>query len=96
MKIDIAHTGKLANIPLSTDEKNKFGKQLSSVLDNFKKLSEVETSKVEETSQITGLVNVIRTDEVEESLSQSEALGKAKQVHNGMFVVPVILEEAIE
>jgi aspartyl-tRNA(Asn)/glutamyl-tRNA(Gln) amidotransferase subunit C len=96
MKIDVAHIAKLANLPLTVDEKNKFEKQLSAILGHFEKLSEVPTDKIEETSQVTGLTNVTRIDEVTPSLSQDEALVNTKNVHNGMFVVPVILEEESE
>lgn len=96
MKIDIAHFSKLANLPLKLKEQEDFGKQLSDVLENFKKLKEVATDKIEETSQVTGLTNVARTDEVVISLSQHEATANSKNIHSGLFVVPVILEEGIE
>lgn len=96
MKIDIEHIAKLANFPLDVEEKKKFEKQLSSILGYFEKLSKLPTNKVEETSQVTGLTNVSRPDEVEKPLTQKEAVANAKNVHNGMFVVPVILEEASE
>lgn len=96
MKIDIAHFGKLANLPLKPEEKKDFVKQLSAILGHFEKLSKLPTDKVEETSQVTGLTNVSRPDEVTESLSQKEALSNAKNTNNGSFVVPVILEEAID
>ncbi len=95
MKIDIEHFGKLANLPLKSEEKKNFEKQLSAILGHFEKLSKLPTDKVEETSQVTGLTNVARIDEVEKSLSQKEALSNAKNTDNSSFVVPVILEEAI-
>lgn len=95
MKIDIAHFGKLANLPLKSEEQKKFEKQLSAILGHFEKLSKLSTDKVEETSLVTGLTNVTRNDEVEKSFSQKEALSNAKNTENGSFVVPVILEEAI-
>lgn len=95
MKIDIAHFSKLANLPLKLKEQQNFEKQLSDVLENFKKLKEVATEKIEETSQVTGLTNVARVDKVTTSLSQDEAVMNSKNVHNGLFVVAVILEEGI-
>lgn len=96
MKIDIAHFSKLANLPLKLKEQQNFEKQLSDVLENFNKLKGVPTEKIEETSQVTGLTNVTRADEVATSLSQDEATMNTKNVHNGLFVVPVILQEGIE
>lgn len=95
MKIDIAHFGKLANLPLKSNEQKSFEKQLSSILEHIEKLTEISTTNTEETSQVTGLTNVARNDEVTESLSQKEALSNAKNKDKGSFVVPVILEEAI-
>ncbi|MBI2036376.1 Asp-tRNA(Asn)/Glu-tRNA(Gln) amidotransferase subunit GatC [Candidatus Microgenomates bacterium] len=100
MKIDVGHAAKLANLPLSEEEKRKFGKQLSSILDYVNKLGEVDTKDVEPTSQVTGLENVTREDVVTPSLPQEEVLknapstgsGQAKSTHNGFFKVPAILE----
>lgn len=92
MKIDVAHVAKLANLPLTDAEKKKFEKQLSSILEYVEKLKEVNTSKVEPTSQVTGLENVVRNDETIPSLSQEEVLSNTKSKHNGMFKVPAILD----
>lgn len=92
MKINVSHVAKLANLSLSKEEKEKFEKQLSSILDYINKLQEVDTKNIEATSQVTGLENVFRKDKVKPSLSQEEALRKAKSTHNGFFKVKAILE----
>ena len=85
MKIDINHLAKLANLPLNEGEKEKLGRQLSSVLDYFKKLQELNTSDIEETSQVTGLENVLRDDEIKLSLPQEDVLKNTGQKKNGLF-----------
>ena len=92
VKIDIDHLAQLANLPLSTEEKKKFEKQLEETLDYVKQLEEIDTKNVEPTSQVTGLENVLREDEAAPSLSQEGALKNAKATHNGFFNVPQILE----
>ncbi len=92
MKIDVVHTAKLANLPLNDGQIKKFEKQLSSIIGYIEKLSEVPTEKVEETSQVTGLTNVLRKDEVSESLSQDEAISNTKKIHCGAFVVPATID----
>lgn len=92
MKIDVSHVAKLANLPLSDEEKTRFEKQLSETLDYVKQLEEIDTKGVEPTSQVTGLENVTREDEPRPSLSQDEALKNAKSVHNGFVKVPAILD----
>ena len=91
--INIAHLAKLANLPLTDEEKEKFTRQLSSILDYFTKLNQLDTSRVEPTSQVTGLENVTREDETQPSLPQNEATKNAKDIKNGSFVVKAVLEQ---
>ncbi|HSD98424.1 MAG TPA: Asp-tRNA(Asn)/Glu-tRNA(Gln) amidotransferase subunit GatC [Patescibacteria group bacterium] len=94
--IDVKHIAKLAELPLTQEEEKKFKKQLSAILEHIEKLSSVDISQVAETSQVTGLENVDREDSASASFSQEEATSQAKIKHNGLFEVPVILEEAVE
>lgn len=93
MKIDVSHVAKLANLPLKSQEKEKFEKQLSEILSYVEKLKKVDTKNVETTSQVTGLENVIREDNTKPSFSQEEALSGTKTQHNGFFKVKAILGE---
>lgn len=105
MKIDIKHLVKLANLNLNKDEEEKFGKQLSSILEYINKLNEIDTTNIEPTSQVTGLENITREDTTIPSLSQEEVLSNAKPArnasrrdaggskHNGFFKVKAILDE---
>ena len=92
MKIDVVHISKLANLTLDNTQIKKFEKQLSAILGHIEKLSEVSTDKVEETSQVTGLANVLRSDEVSISMSQEDALSNNKKIHNGAFIVPATID----
>lgn len=89
---DVKHIAKLAHLKLTDQEMTKFQKQLASILDFVSALSAVDTKDVIPTSQVTGLENVFREDEVKKSLSQSEALVNAKRKHNGYFAVDAIFE----
>lgn len=93
MKIDVKHVALLANLQISQEEEEKFEKQLSDVLSYIDKLQKVDTDGVPETSQTTGLENVMREDTTAPSLSQDEALSNAKNKHNGLFKVKGILEK---
>lgn len=92
MKIDITHIAKLANLEIKNDEQEKLSLQLSSILEYINKLSEVDTTNVELTSQITGLKNVLREDVAKPSLTQEEALSQANNTHNNHFIVKGLLE----
>ena len=66
-KQQVEHIAVLARLELTEKEKEMFASQLSSILDYVEKLKEVDTDGVEETSQVTGLINSIRDDVVEEA-----------------------------
>ena len=61
-KEKVEHIAKLARIELTKQEKEKFFKELSSILDYVEQLKQVDTSKVKSVAQITGLGNVMRED----------------------------------
>lgn len=61
---EVRHVAKLARLDLTDEEVKKFALQLSRVLDYMEILKEVNTENVSETSQVTGLKNVMRKDEV--------------------------------
>jgi len=60
----IKHIADLAHLELTPAEEVKYGEQLSAILNYIDKLSEADTAKVSITSQIGGLVNAWREDEV--------------------------------
>lgn len=79
----IAKLANLSRMALTKEESKTFQKQLDDILTFFEKLQEVDTSDVEPVSQITGLKNVARIDEVVEcniadSLLECSPLGVEK------------------
>jgi aspartyl-tRNA(Asn)/glutamyl-tRNA(Gln) amidotransferase subunit C len=93
MKIDVSHVAKLANLPLTDEEKKIFAKQLDETLEHIASLNKIDTKGIEPTSQVTGLENVTREDTVTPSLTQDEALQNAKDTYKGYIEVPAIIEE---
>lgn len=93
MKINVPHVAKLAELPLTPDEKTKFDKQLEETVKYVEELNGVDTKGIEPTSQVTGLENITRNDEVKPSLQQEQALQNAKSKHNGFFIVDAIFED---
>lgn len=92
-KEEVKHIAKLANLPLSDEEEEKYSEQLSSILDYIEKLSQVDTSSVEPTFNVSGQSNIQRVDETIASLSQEEALQNAPKKENGFFVTKGVFEE---
>lgn len=92
-KDQVKHVARLAGLTLSKKEITKFQKQLSDILDYVAQLDEVNTSKAEPSSQVTGLENVFRDDKTAPSLSQEEVLSGAKEKHNNFFKIKGIFDE---
>lgn len=78
-KEDIIHIAGLARIGLSEDEIEKYQKELSLILDYFKKLEKVSTEGIETIGHITGLHSILREDDM------LEAEGETKQQIIGNF-----------
>ena len=89
---EIKHIALLARLGISEKEVEKFRGQLSNILENFEILQEVDTSNVQPTSQVTGLRNVLKKDEIIPSLSQKEILANAAQEEDGFFKIRAVLE----
>lgn len=53
----------LARLELQDAELDQYARQLSVVLEYMELLQEVDTDQVEETCQVTGLLNIVRPDE---------------------------------
>ncbi|MBN2149897.1 MAG: Asp-tRNA(Asn)/Glu-tRNA(Gln) amidotransferase subunit GatC [Candidatus Lokiarchaeota archaeon] len=95
-KIDentVAHLAELARITLSDKERKEFAKQLSSILEFFSQISELDTENVKPTYHVVELKNVFREDESREGLSQEAALRNAPQKEKGYFKSPKIVED---
>ncbi len=71
---EVRHIAKLAKLELTDSEVKKFSGELSDILGFFKALQKVKTDKVEETSQVTGLLNVVRDDEIEVDGKETQLL----------------------
>ena len=89
-KEEVVHVAKLAGLTLTPQEVKKFQEQLSEVLTYIEILKGVDTIGVEPTSQVTGLENVFREDEVKMTLSQEEVLSQTKDKRKGMFKIKAI------
>ena len=88
----IQHLTKLANLSLNPGQIEKFRLQLNGVLEYMEELKKVDTSRVEPTSQVTGLENVFRPDQLEPCLTQKQALSGTKNTHAGRIKVKAVLE----
>lgn len=59
---DVLKLAKLAKLNLTEEEIEKFRTEISAILGYVEKLSEVDVTGLEPTTQVTGLRNILRKD----------------------------------
>jgi len=98
-KIDISlvqHIGYLSRLKLSDEEVELFSRQLSSIVEYFEKLNELDTSQVEPTAHALPVTNVFRPDEpgvTGRPLGPEGVLANAPQRDGNFFKVPKVLDQ---
>lgn len=84
-KDEIRHVAKLARIDLTEAEIAKFQGDLNKVLGYVEVLKTVDTEGVEPLASVTGLQNVFRADEPEDSGLQQNIIDNVPQ-KSGRFI----------
>ena len=95
MKVDqkeVEHVAMLARIELTEEEKDLYSEQLSTILEFFDRLKELDTEGVPPTSHVVDLVNVYRPDHVRPGPGVEAVLRNAPDRANRFFRVPKILD----
>lgn len=92
---DVHKIAKLADIPITTREETSLAEGFNTTIKVVDSLFSVDVKEVTPTSQVTGLENVFREDEIDgkRQFTQDQALSNAPRKHNGYFVVDQILED---
>ena len=89
---DVRHLAQLSNLQLADDEVENLRGDLENILGYIEQLSELDTSGVEPTYQVTGLENVWRDDEVQESdVTREQLLALAPEQTDSSVKVPKVL-----
>jgi aspartyl-tRNA(Asn)/glutamyl-tRNA(Gln) amidotransferase subunit C len=89
----VDHVARLARLDLSEDERIRMQSELTQILAHAEKIQSLDLDGVEPTSYAVPIVNVMRPDEVTESLPPDVALANAPDVEDGRFRVPRIIED---
>ena len=85
--------GKLAMIELPEDQVSEYASTLTKVLTYIDTLSEVDTNKVDETMQITGLDNVTQADIHEQcEIPREQLLANAPASERGFVKVRSVFD----
>lgn len=99
-KENIQNLANLSRISLDEEESESFSKDLSNLLNYVSQLDEVNLEDTQPTSQVTGLVNVLRPDDANELTKEeliarrSELLANSPSSKDGFIVVPAVFGES--
>jgi len=88
---DVRHLAQLSSLQLSDQEIDALQTDMVSILGYIEQLSELDTTGVEPTYQVTGLENVWRNDTVQSGVSPDTLLEIAPASHAHQIKVPKVL-----
>ncbi len=81
----------LARLEITPEEEEQFTTQLSSILEYFEQLSELDTDGVQPTTRAIELSNINRQDRLESFADREELLQEAPEQEGDYFKFPQIL-----
>jgi aspartyl-tRNA(Asn)/glutamyl-tRNA(Gln) amidotransferase subunit C len=93
---DVEHVAHLARLGMTEAEISLLQGQLNHILEQYTKLSELDTDAIPPTAQTIELENILRDDVVTPSLPVEAVLGNAPDSAGDYIVVPPVLSEESE
>jgi len=90
-KEQVRKVAHLARLELTPEEEEQFTTQLSSILDYFEQLSELDVSDVQPTTRAIDVSNVTRADNLQPYPEREAILNGAPAQEGEFFKVPKIL-----
>ena len=84
----VLHVARLARLELTPEEVERFGGELSKVLDHIELIGQLELEDVPPTSHVIDVENALRADVPRPSMPVEQALGSAPDPAEGGFRVP--------
>ncbi len=89
---EVLKLAKLSRLRLTDEEIDQFGSEISEILEYVEQLGKVDTKGLKPTTQVTGLVNVMRPDEdIKYQAKPAELLNNAPAVEKKQFRVKRVL-----
>jgi len=89
---EVRHLAVLVRLGVSDEEVDRFGEQLSDILEAFQVLQEVDTTDVPPTGHAIALESVMGGDEPAPSLPEEQVLANAPNREDDFFRVRPVLE----
>lgn len=91
-KEEISRIAALAMVELTEAEKGEYSSQISSLLDHFRQIQELDLAGVEPTNHALVADNVLRRDDASPSLERETVMAGAPETDGKSFCVPAIIE----
>ena len=89
----IADLSRLAKLKFNPEDSKKIKTDLNTILKFVDEISKIETDSLEPLIYISNEVNVLRTDEIANTLSQKDTLKNAPKKDSDYFKVPTVLKK---
>lgn len=90
---DVLKLARLAKLELTEDELLSFSEELSAILDYAEQLGSVDVAGLEPTAQVTGLTNVMRSDEIiDYGITKEELLKNAPNRQDDFIKVKRVIQ----
>lgn len=92
LRDDVLHLAQLSSLQLADDEIDALQADIANIVRYITQLSELDTSGVEPTYQVTDLQNIWRSDVVDDyGIDRQALLNLAPEQANGQVKVPKVL-----
>lgn len=88
---EIIHIAKLANLNLKEEEISTYMGHLEEILNYANIVNKAPIDGLKETIGANEAYNVFRKDEIKEGINREELLQNAKEVQQGMFKIPKVI-----
>jgi aspartyl-tRNA(Asn)/glutamyl-tRNA(Gln) amidotransferase subunit C len=90
---EVRRIAELAKLELTDAEVALYAGQLSSILQYFQRLQQVDTSHIEPTASVLPLKNVLRKDEAGQPLDPDDVIKNAPDADDHQFRVSAVLDD---
>jgi len=89
----IEHLAHLARLSFSDEEKEELKQDLEKMIGFVEKLKEIDTTAIEPLLYITEAKNILREDEIHQTITKKEALLNAPHTDGDFFIVPKVIKK---
>ena len=91
-KAAVEKVARLARLAITDEEAEKYGAQLSNIINFVEQLSEVDTDNVEPLASVVDIQLRLREDEITDGNIRDNILANAPESLEGFFVISKVVE----